>query len=170
MQKKITSPFQKVSRRGFLNGAFASFAVVAGLGNLPAMAAETTLSAKEAYKKAKTGEIILVDVRTPGEWAQTGVGEGAIGIDMQGGQEFINSLMQLRQLYPEKPIALICRTGNRSSAVFDYLKSQGASGFMDVTEGMAGGPNGRGWIPRGLPTYAGTKANIKTRLQAVLTK
>ena len=170
MQKKITSPFQKVSRRGFLNGTIASFAVMVGLGNLPVNAAETKISAKAAYEQAKSGEIILVDIRTPGEWAQTGVGEGAIGIDMQGGQKFIDSLMQLRRLYPEKTIAMICRTGNRSDVVLEYLQTQGASGFVDVTEGMAGGPNGQGWIPRGLPTYAGSKANIKTRLQAVLIK
>ena len=76
--------------------------------------------------------------------------------------------MQLRSAYPEKPIALICRTGNRSGYVFDALNKQGFPNLMDVSEGMAGGRNGKGWIPRGLPIYAGTDAEITPRLIAVM--
>ncbi len=82
-------------------------------------------------------------------------------------ESFLSSLNKLRAAYPDKPIALICRTGNRSGGVFAELVKRGYSGFLDVSEGMAGGPNGKGWIPRGLPIYAGNKAEIETRLNVV---
>jgi hypothetical protein len=31
------------------------------------------------------------------------------------------------------------------------LAKNGVTGILDVSEGMAGGPNGKGWIPSGLP-------------------
>ncbi|PIE16538.1 MAG: sulfurtransferase [Rhodobacterales bacterium] len=125
------------------------------------------IGAPEAYQQAKAGEIILVDIRTPQEWRQTGVGQGAIGLDMSA-PDFVESLVKLRQSYPAKPIALICRTGNRSGYVFDALEQQGFPGLQNVAEGMAGGPNGKGWLKRGLPVYKGTLANIKKRLGKVL--
>lgn len=112
-----------------------------------------------AHEKTQAGEIILVDIRTPEEWLETGIGEGAIGLDMRA-RDFVVALVDLRKANPDTPIALVCRTGNRSGYVVDALAQQGFPGLVDVSEGMAGGPNGKGWIPRGLPTYEGTPQNV----------
>ncbi len=117
------------------------------------------ITATEAYEKAQGGEIVLVDIRTPEEWAETGIGEGAIPLDMRA-DDFVKQLVALRRANPEKPIALICRTGNRSQFVVSALAGQGFPGLVDVSEGMAGGPRGKGWIPTGLPTVPGTPENI----------
>jgi len=166
MQSQVTIPFARANRRGFLFGAIGSAVVALSLTAKPASAAETVISTPDAYVAAKAGNIILVDIRTPAEWKQTGIAEGAIALDMTD-KSFLESLNKLRATYPDKPIALICRTGNRSGGVFDYLNKRGFADLMDVSEGMAGGPNGKGWIPRGLPTYAGNKAEIETRLNVV---
>ncbi len=126
-----------------------------------------TMEADQAHAAAIAGEIVLVDIRTPPEWQQTGIGEGAIALDMRD-PDFVRSLVALRQKYEDRPIALICRTGNRSGYVVSTLAEQGFPGLVDVAEGMAGGPNGTGWINRGLPVYPGTPAEIGPRLEAVL--
>ena len=52
---------------------------------------------------------------------------------------------------PSDPIALICRTGNRTTQVQRYLQGQGFTNVYNVKEGMAGSGAGPGWIKRGLP-------------------
>jgi rhodanese-related sulfurtransferase len=172
MRPEVTSPNAGdtlVSRRNLL--ALTSAAAL-GLflpGYARAQAVEfTTMTADDAYAKAASGEIILVDIRTPQEWAQTGIGEGAIALDMTQQETFVGGLVALRMANPDTPIALICRTGNRSNYVAEVLAGQGFTGLVDIAEGMAGGPRGQGWIPRGLPIYAGTPELINERLAAVM--
>ena len=155
------------NRRRVLIGGISAGVAALSLTSLPVWAAGSVIKAPDAYVAAKAGNIILVDIRTPEEWAQTGIAEGAIALDMTD-KTFVDSLVKLRAEYPGKPIALICRTGNRSGYVFDALNKQGFPNLTDVAEGMAGGPNGKGWIPRGLPIYAGTSREIKARLDVIL--
>lgn len=125
------------------------------------------LSAEDAHAKAQSGEILLIDIRTPEEWAQTGVGEGAIGLDMTQ-DSFVSDLVALREANPDTPLALICRTGNRSGYVAGELTKRGFHGVQDVSEGMVGGRNGQGWLKRGLPIYPGTPETVAERRAAVL--
>lgn len=125
------------------------------------------MAADVAHDKALRDEIVLVDIRTPPEWAETGLPEGAIGLDMSD-KTFVKSLVTLREAHPDKPIALICRTGSRSGRVVNILSKQGFPGLVDVSEGVVGGRNGTGWLRRGLPTYPGTPAEIRKRKKAVL--
>ena len=126
------------------------------------------MAADEAYAKAASGEIALVDIRTPQEWAQTGVPDGAIALDMTQEDSFVKALVALREANAARPIALICRTGNRSGHVVKVLAKQGFPGLVDVAEGIAGGRNGTGWLKRGLPTYEGNAHEIKTRRDKLL--
>ncbi len=155
------------NRRRVLIGGISAGVVALSLSPLPVLAAGSVIKAPDAYVAAKAGNIILVDIRTPQEWAQTGIAEGAIALDMRD-KSFVDSLVKLRSAYPNTPIALICRTGNRSGYVFEALNKQGFANLMDVSEGMAGGSNGKGWIPRGLPIYAGISTEIKTRLNLIM--
>ena len=173
MRPQVTTRRQPPGRRVFL--AMAGLAMV-GIGALalPAALAQTgkkggpeTMDADSAYKAAQAGEIILVDIRTPQEWQQTGIGEGALALDMRA-PDFVRQLVSLRQSYADKPIALICRTGNRSGYVVGTLSEQGFPDLVDVPEGMAGSSAGPGWLARGLPVYPGTEAEIEKRLKAVL--
>lgn len=120
-----------------------------------ARAAGPTLDPAQAYDQASAGKITLIDIRTPPEWAQTGVATVAHRIDMQdpaGADGFADKV--LSELHGDKtaPVALICRSGNRSGRMQRELMSRGFTNVYSVQEGMSGSSAGPGWIQRGLPT------------------
>ena len=52
-----------------------------------------------------------------------------------------------------QPVAVICKSGNRSTSAAEKLASEGFAHVFNVTEGMTGHlGSGDGWIKRGLPT------------------
>lgn len=115
------------------------------------------LSAPEARQRAAAGAVTLIDVRRPEEWRSTGTPEGAARIDMlhPGGAEgFLNAVLTKVKGNRNAPIALICRTGNRSAQVQRFLQEQGFTRVFNVREGMAGSAAGPGWLERGLPIDA----------------
>lgn len=117
-------------------------------------AAGPSLTPGEALAKAKAGEITLIDIRTPREWRQTGVAPVAKRIDMQdpkGPTAFLSNVMEAVDGDKTAPIALICRTGNRSGYMQQQLESVGFTNVYNVPEGMMGSKAGPGWIQRGLP-------------------
>lgn len=117
------------------------------------MSAQVTggdLSAPDARDAALAGDIVLVDVRRPDEWARTGVPEGGVGIDMRRG-DFVDVLLAQVGGDLDKPVALICARGVRSARMSARLKEAGFTQIIDVPEGMLGSGAGPGWVKRGLP-------------------
>ena len=112
-----------------------------------------TLSAPEAYEQVRGGALTLIDIRTPPEWRQTGVAEGARRIDMRD-KAFIDQVLAAAGGSKDAPIAIICRTGNRTTYVQKELMARGFTRVFNVREGMAGSGAGPGWIKRGLPVEA----------------
>ena len=115
------------------------------------------LTAKQAYDKARSGSILLVDVRSPQEWKQTGVPAGGIAetIHRDGGlPAFVAALLTRLDGDRSKPVALICAQGGRSAYTREYLEQAGFTNVSDVSEGMTGGRNGKGWARQHLPTSA----------------
>lgn len=124
---------------------------------LPAYAAD--LAAGEAWYKALEGELLIVDIRQPEEWRATGVVPGALRLSMQhpeGGRGFVRDLLEATGGRRDLPIALICRTGNRSAVVRDALREIGFSRVEHIPEGMVGSSAGPGWLLSGLPVEACT--------------
>lgn len=84
------------------------------------------IDASEAIVKSG---IQIVDIRTKPEWQETGVIKDSILItffDEQGRydvQAFMNELN--KHVTKDKEFALICRTGNRTSMVSEFLSKQG---------------------------------------------
>ena len=117
----------------------------------PAMLAVT-----EAHRMAQAGEVVLVDIRTAEEWKETGVPTSAHAISMhQDPRAFLKSLDAALSGDRSRPLALICRTGNRSSNLQAELRRAGFSNVIDVSEGMAGSRAGQGWLKAGLPVRKG---------------
>lgn len=108
------------------------------------------LDAPEALRRVEAGEMILVDIRRPEEWRQTGVARGAQRLDMRD-PRFAENLLKLAGGRQDAPIGLICRTGNRTTAMQDALRRMGFTQIYNVREGMAGSAAGPGWLRRGLP-------------------
>ena len=136
------------------------FSICAALFALCSAAfANPDLAAPDAAAAVAAGKITLIDIRTPPEWKETGVAKGAKLINMlhpQGASGFTNALLDQVKGDRNAPIALICRTGNRTTQVQRYLQSQGFTQVYNVKEGMAGSGAGPGWLKRGLPVEACT--------------
>ena len=114
------------------------------------------MPAAEAHAKAEAGAITLVDIRTPTEWRETGLPASAHAITMnQDGAALRAALDKVLGGDRSKPLALICRTGNRSSRLIGDLQKAGYTGLIDVAEGMAGSSSGAGWLKAGLPLRPG---------------
>jgi rhodanese-related sulfurtransferase len=137
------------SRRAFLIGAASTLATTAALAQT-APSNGGDLSPPDAHALALLGEITLIDIRRPDEWAQTGSGEGARRLDMRR-NDFIPELMKLVGGDPSKPVAVICARGHRSFRMSRTLKNAGFTNIIDVPEGMLGSRAGPGWIARNLP-------------------
>lgn len=99
-----------------------------------------SVSLDTARKEVESGKATLVDVREPDEHAG-GVAPGA-------------QLLPMRQLAarlseipndPKRPILLICRTQNRSSATYKFLREKGYTNVRFVQGGMSE------WMRRGWP-------------------
>ena len=120
--------------------------------------AEPDLSAPEAYSAARDGKLRLIDIRTPEEWRQTGVAPGAERVDFyRGPVVLLNAVLQMVDGDRSKPIALICRTGNRTTHAQKFLQQQGFTRVYNVKEGMVGSAAGPGWLKRSLPVDACTR-------------
>jgi rhodanese-related sulfurtransferase len=110
----------------------------------------TSLDAETAFQKVKAGEIILIDIRRPDEWAATGTAEGAYPLDLRR-EDFVAALTKLTGGDHTRPIALICARGVRSARMANLLSENGFTAIINIPEGMLGSADGPGWIARGLP-------------------
>lgn len=150
---KGTTP-SRFTRRGFLLGGAATFGIAALAGarwfNIGATVQGGDLTALEAQAAAIAGEITLVDIRRPDEWARTGIGQGAVPIDMRA-DNFIAVLLKQTGGRKDLPVALICARGVRSARMAARLAEAGFTQILDVPEGMSGSGAGPGWLKRGLP-------------------
>lgn len=111
------------------------------------------LTVREARERQQRGDLVLVDIRTPKEWADTGVPEGAIRLDMRD-PAFEAKLAALRAEHSGKSIALICRTANRTARVQASLAARGWRDLINVEGGLLGNPSARGWLDEALPVSA----------------
>ncbi len=135
-------------RRLFLCAAALSFVCVT------AQAEVTNLKPHQAWSKVERGEAVLVDVRTPAEWQQTGVPREAKRVtlnDPRGAAGFVAGVMKAVRGDNRVPVAVICRSGNRSARAAAILDKAGFKTVYNVTEGVVGKSAESGWAARGLP-------------------
>ena len=99
-----------------------------------------TMSVTELKEKLAKGEVALLDVREPSEWTEEGTVEGANTI-------FFADLPQKTDSLPkDKPIAVTCSVGNRSSIAVSILERAGFGSVSNVLGGMTA------WTSLGYPT------------------
>ncbi len=117
---------------------------------IPQAHAGQRITVAQAHDQARHGEILLVDIRTPNEWRASGVGEGAVPLDMRR-EDFVSALGDLVDGDQGAAIALICARGVRSARLTNRLIEAGFTNIIDVPEGMLGSAAGPGWVRAGLP-------------------
>jgi rhodanese-related sulfurtransferase len=85
-------------------------------------------------------QIPIVDIRTPGEWRETGLLQGAIPImffDERGNYDARKFLQELnKKVDTKKPFALICHTGSRTSMVSPWLAKEFGYDVINLKGGM----------------------------------
>lgn len=90
------------------------------------------LSAADFKKKLESGKYLLIDVRTPVEFAE-GHLKGAINIDVNA-DDFVK--MVSNKTKKNKSIALYCRSGRRSKVAIEAL-SQFKLQIVELNNGIA---------------------------------
>ena len=132
-------------------GAATRRIVLAGGFMLPASfvfgQSAATLSPREAHEAALAKRILLVDIRSAQEWADTGLPRGALPLDVDA-PAFEVRIAGLRLDHPGKRIVLIDRTGAQAVAVAQKLAGRGWRDLAAVRGGMLG-PGG--WLAEKLP-------------------
>lgn len=98
------------------------------------------LTPSEVKKKKEEG-VVLIDIRTPMEWRQTGVVPGSkllTFFDEYGNYDIEKFMSEFQKLVPTKetPFILICRTGSRTATVGNFLVNQ--AGYTNAMH-LAGG-------------------------------
>lgn len=121
------------------------------LGFSAALAAEVaTITAPEAARLVAAGKAVLVDVREPAEWAETGVAAPAVLLaksDFDGAQKDWKPFLEK---HAGQEIILYCRSGNRSGKVAAVLAEKGLK--------VANAGSLKDWQAAGLPTRAAPAA------------
>lgn len=125
-----------------LSGLLAALAV-------PAAAEIVQVDNGELRRLAAAGATI-VDLRTLGEWRQTGVVAGSQLItlfDENGQADPVAWMQTLDQVAPaDRPVVLICRSGNRSGKAAQLLEQRDPRRkIYNVREGI------NGWLAAGEP-------------------
>jgi hydroxyacylglutathione hydrolase len=94
-----------------------------------------TMSVLELKSKLEKNEVSLLDVREPSEWNEEGTVEGAIKIFFADLPDEASSLPK------DKPIAVTCSVGNRSSIAVSILQRAGFYNVSNVLGGMTAWTN-----------------------------
>ncbi|MCW8888862.1 MAG: FKBP-type peptidyl-prolyl cis-trans isomerase [Gammaproteobacteria bacterium] len=100
-------------------------------------------------KKLLDDGVKIYDIRRDEEWKQTGVVAGSRKLtlfDARGGQnaEFIPTFM--KEVKPNEPVIIICRTGNRTAAAAKFFSERlGYKNLYNVKDGITK------WISEGNP-------------------
>ncbi len=116
--------------------------------------AQAIVAPDAALVMARDGQVLIIDIRRPDEWRETGIPTGAERATVRpsrGANRFLRRIAQLTRGDKDMQIALICAAGVRSKHASRLLRSRGYTGVMDISEGMLGNGKGAGWLRRKLP-------------------
>lgn len=123
------------------------------------------MSAEDALAAAASGEIVLIDIRQPEEWAQSGMAAGAVPLPMRD-RQIGAKLGAILERAGDRPLAFICATGKRSAYLTEQLVRAGVPNVIDISEGMFGSAAGPGWLKRGQPVEK-PGATFEDRLESL---
>jgi len=107
----------------------------------PAEPTYATVTVEETFERLNANkDAQIVDVREPGEWATTGVPVGAVLIPLGELEDRAR-----KELAKDKPVYVICNSGNRSRTGATILLKLGFTDVYNVEGGI------QAWLRAGLP-------------------
>ncbi|MQM30287.1 MAG: sulfurtransferase [Candidatus Accumulibacter phosphatis] len=100
--------------------------------------------------RLRAAGVPIIDIRTPGEWQESGVVEGSQLITYVDERGVVDAPAWLAKVQgvakPDQPVIVICRSGNRTRAASQLLSQQaGYATVYNVKDGM------RAWVQEGRP-------------------
>ena len=99
-----------------------------------------SITNQEVSLEFLNSKVPIVDIRTPGEWKETGILKGAIPImlfDERGNYDLKLFLKQLNEAVDTtKPFAIICRTGSRTKVLANFLSKKMNYKIINLKSGM----------------------------------
>lgn len=108
-----------------------------------------TISVNQLADKQTQGNLDLIDVRMPTEYREVHAkGAVSVPLDSLDPRAVVDSI----GASPEKPVYVICKSGNRSSKAAQRFLDAGVADVVNVDGGTTA------WIEAGLPVVRGQKA------------
>ena len=125
-----------MQRRIFIATGVAAAAVAIGVSRfaIPATAKNLSLEALSGSQLASDPDTLLVDIRRPEEWKETGVVEGALLVTYKSPESFLKVVVP--KLVNGQRLALICRSGNRTSRASQQIAGLVDFDVVDVKGGI----------------------------------
>jgi len=84
--------------------------------------------------------IKIIDIRTPAEWRETGIIKNAYTImffDEKGGYDVDKFISKLNKVVKkDEKFAIICRTGNRTTTIADFLANKLGYNLVNLKGGV----------------------------------
>ncbi|MGO4908154.1 rhodanese-like domain-containing protein [Pseudorhodobacter sp. W20_MBD10_FR17] len=128
-----------------LGAAAVAGAVFVGAARFGGVSAENvTLESPSGASLAADETMLLVDIRTPAEWKESGVVDGALLVTYSTPDAFMAAVKP--HLKPGQKLGLICQAGNRSSRAAQQVAPLVEGVVVDIAGGM-GRVLGEGYKP-----------------------
>jgi rhodanese-related sulfurtransferase len=110
---------------------FVSSLFLTGCSTGASSASVTNLGAAEFLTEAEVQGVVLIDVRTPGEFSEGHIVD-ALNIDVQSS----SFQSEIAALDKNATYALYCRSGNRSGAAADIMAEAGFTKILNAQVGF----------------------------------
>ena len=125
-----------IQRRVFLAAGVAAAAGAFGIARfaIPAPPENLSLQSLSGSELASDPGTLLVDIRRPDEWKKTGVVEGALLVTYTSPENFLKAVAL--KIADGQQLALICRSGNRTSRASRKIAGLVDFNVVDVQGGM----------------------------------
>lgn len=143
---KRSGPASALVIAALLLGGCSSEAVSMTSGPVAAAvpAAGASLSASDFAAAARLQNTILLDVRTPSEFAEGHI-TGAVNLDLQSA----NFTQGVAALDASKTYAVYCRSGQRSKAAMAAMQQHGIARLFDLAGGITAWKSAGGQVVTG---------------------
>ena len=114
-------------------------------------------------EKLNKSGVPVIDIRLQSEWEETGIVSGSrllTFFDEKGRADPVGWLEKVKPIAkPNEPVIVICRSGNRTKAVSQFLSQQGGyTTVYNVKSGIKGWIGAGGAVVPATPTIASCKA------------
>ena len=116
------------------------FASIFALTACSSSSGASDLGAADFQAKAAETGVVLLDVRTAGEFAAGHI-DGALNIDVEG----MTFEGEIKSLDPSKTYAIYCQSGRRSRIAVETMSNAGFTKLFNLDQGIAS------WTNAGLP-------------------